>query len=274
MTNITPTTTPLALPGNLFQNAEFEQGFTHWITDDKGDPANCTLSPPGARLVNQASIRQGVTIAASAKQYTFRMVALVLNNASTASHALAEVGRVVIKENDVQAASFYLTTGALSYELEHVTQPATTHLEVVISSEGSTPVQFWSPSLVDDFPNPDELIKDNHFERPNTDWKGGGDWQHDGVQLSNNQHVNQFVARIEPGSHYLITYTVMPFINNTGGEEDIAFGTISGSGGVPYTDITSSQSVAPIPFTATQSTLSLTLTGARIRFGSVSMRKR
>ncbi|CAI3787201.1 hypothetical protein AHFPHNDE_00858 [Pseudomonas sp. MM227] len=274
MTNITPTTTPLALPGNLLQNAEFEQGFTHWITDDKGDPANCTSSPPGAILVNQASIRQGVTIEARAKQYTFRMIALALNSSSKATQAVAEVGRVVIKENDIEVASFYLRTGAFVYELEHVTQPATTHLEVVISSEASTPVQFWSPSLVDDFPNPDELIKDSHFERPNTDWRGGGEWQHGGVQLANGQRVSQLVTRIEPGSHYVITYTVMPFINPIGEEENFAFGAISGSGGVPNTDITSSESIAPIPFTATQNTLSITLTGPRIRFGSFSLKKR
>ncbi len=274
MTHTKPTTTPLALPGNLLQNAEFEQGFTHWITDDKGDPANCTVSPPGARIVNQASIKQAVPVEARAKQYTFRMVAFVLNSSSTSINNLAEVGRIVIKENDVEMASFHLTTGALSYEFEHVTRPTTTRLEVVISSEGSTPVQFWGVSLVDDFPDPDELIKDNHFERPNTDWKGIGDWQHDGVQLSNGHHVSQYVSRIEPGSQYLVTYTVLPFIYPTGGEEDIAVGTISASGGFPHTEITSSQSVAPIPFTATQNTLSFTLGGGAIRFGSFSMKKR
>ncbi|MBD8612952.1 DUF642 domain-containing protein [Pseudomonas putida] len=265
----------LDLPDNLLKNSDFSNGFAEWVTDDKGDPANCVISPPGVRLVNQASIKQAATVEAKAKQYTFRISAGSFGAPATASNTLDSLGQVVIREDGTQVNSFYLNSGVSSYTLEHTTQSSTTRLEIEISSGGSTPVTLWRISLFDDFPEADEFIKDTHFKRPYIDWTGGvSDWQHGGVQLSGNgSNVQQLIRRLEPDVDYVITYEVLPYINESGQEEDIAVGDISGDGGFPYTEIKPTSPVGPIDFTARQNTLTLRLAGARIRFGSISMKK-
>jgi hypothetical protein len=273
MTNHTLTTASLELEGNLLKNAEFEQGFTYWVVDDKGNAANCTLSAPGVRLINQASIKQAVLVEPKATQYTFRLSAFIFNSSPETSKNLDGLGQVKIRENTVEVASFYLYSGAMTYEYVHTTQSTANQLEIEVSSGGSTPITCLNPSILNDFPDPDEFIKDVNFERPGIDWTGSGDWQYEGLQLTGNNSVRQLIRRLEPGSDYLVTYSLLPFKVNADQEEDIGVGSISGDGGFTYTDINPDQPVAPIPFTAIQNTLSLTLTGVRIRFGSVSLKK-
>lgn len=269
------TVTRLDVPGNLLKNADFENGFVDWIKDDKGDPANCVISPPGVRLVNQASLKQTVTVEVNAKQYTFRISALSSGAFAKASNTLYTTGQVVIRENGTQVNSFFLYSGVSSYTLEHITHSSTTRIELEISSEGSTPVTLWNISLFDDFPDADEFIKDTHFERPYIEWTGGAaNWQYGGVQLGgNSSSVQQLIRRLEPGTAYVITYEVLPFINESGQEENVSVGSISGDSGFPYTEITSALPIVPIRFTSTQNMLGLRLSGPRIRFGSISMKK-
>lgn len=269
------TVTRLDLPGNLIKNSDFSNGFAEWITDDKGDPANCVISPPGVRLVNQANIKQAATVEAKAKQYTFRITAGSFAAPATAANTLDSLGQVVIREDGTQVNSFNLISGVSSYTLEHTTQSSTTRVEIEISSGGSIPVTLWGISFFDDFPEADEFIKDTHFERPYIDWTGGvSDWQHGGVQLSGNgSNVQQLIRRLEPDTAYVITYVVLPYINESGEEDHISLGSVSGDGGFPYTQITDTSSVLPIRFTPTQNTLGLRLAGPRIRFGSISMKK-
>jgi hypothetical protein len=269
------TITRLDLPGNLIKNSDFSNGFAEWITDDKGDPANCVISPPGVRLVNQASIKQAATVEAKAKQYTFRISGGSFGTPATASNTLDTLGQVVIREDGAQVNSVNLNPGVSSYTLEHMTQSSTTRLEMEISSGGSTPVTLWGISLFDDFPEADEFIKDTHFQRPYIDWTGGvSDWQYDGVQLAGNgSSVQQLIRRLEIDTAYVITYELLPFINDAGQEEDVSVGSISGDGEFPYTDIYPGIPVAPIRYTAKKNMLALRLSGPRIRFGSISMKK-
>lgn len=268
------TVTRLDLPGNLLKNADFENGFAEWITDDKGDPANCVISPPGVRLINQASIKQAATVEAKAKQYTFRISAGSFGARATVSNTLDTLGQVAIRENGIQVNRFNLNSGVSLYTLEHTTQSSTTRLEIDISSGGNTPITLWNITLFDDFPDADEFIKDTHFERPYIDWTGSSNWQYGGVQLSGSgSSAQQLIRRLEPDTAYVITYEVLPFINESGQEENIALGSVSGDGGFPYTEITPTSPVVPICFTPTQNTLGLRLAGPRIRFGSISMKK-